>query len=60
MGVIVDSLRARLRDLAPADARFFQGLAEELEQTAPALPAPSAEIAAAMALLERDGYTVTR
>jgi hypothetical protein len=60
MGVIADSLRATLRDLAHADARLYRGLADELEQTAPVLPAPSAEIAAAIALLERHGYTVTR
>jgi hypothetical protein len=60
MGVIADSLRASLRELAQADARLYRGLADELQQTAPALPASSAEIAAAIALLERHGYTVTR
>ena len=60
MGVIADSLRASLRELAHADARLYRGLADELQQTAPALPAPSAEIAAAIALLERHGYPVTR
>lgn len=60
MGVIADSLRATLRELAQADARLYRGLADELEQTTPALPATSAEIAAAIALLESHGYTVTR
>ena len=60
MGVIADSLRASLRELAQADARLYRGLADELQQTAPALPAPSAEIKAAVALLRRHGYTVTR
>jgi hypothetical protein len=60
MGVIADSLRATLRDLAHADARLYRGLADELEPTAPVLSAPAAEIAAAIALLERHGYTVTR
>jgi hypothetical protein len=69
MGVIADTLRASLRDLAEADARLYRGLATEL---APArqgkaarsaiagAAATSAEIAAAIALLEANGYTVTR
>ena len=57
MGVIADSLRASLRELAAADARLCRGLAAELAAR-PALPAD--EIAAAIALLERHGYTVTR
>lgn len=58
MGVIADTLRATLRDLAESDARLYRGLAAELTTTSrPALP--SDEIAAAIALLERHGYTVT-
>lgn len=60
MGVIADSLRASLRELAQADARLYRGLADEAgaPATRPALPAD--EIAAAIALLEAHGYTVTR
>jgi len=59
MGVIADTLRSTLRDLAQSDARLYRGLAAELGATArPALPAE--EIAAAIALLERHGYKVTR
>jgi hypothetical protein len=57
MGVIADSLRSTLRDLAQSDARLYRGLAAEVTTT-PALPAD--EIAAAIALLEAHGYTVTR
>lgn len=62
MGVIAQQLRASLRDLAEADARLYRGLATELEGTASAkaLPDTTAEIAAAIALLQRHGYTVTR
>lgn len=62
MGVIADQLRASLREMAQADARLYRGLAAELEGTAPAkaLPAATAEIAAAIALLKRHGYRVTR
>lgn len=55
MGVIADTLRSTLRDLAQSDARLYRGLSTE---TRPALPAD--EIAAAIALLERHGYKVTR
>jgi hypothetical protein len=60
MGRMTDMLRATLRDLAEADARLYRGLAAELAAPAarPALPAD--EIAAAIALLEAHGYTVTR
>jgi hypothetical protein len=59
MGVIANTLRASLRDLAEADARLYRGLATELATPAarPALPVD--EIAAAIALLKRHGYTVT-
>ena len=59
MGVIADTLRATLRDLAQSDARLYRGLATELAAPAeqPALPAD--EIGAAIALLEAHGYTVT-
>ena len=64
MGVMADTLRATLRDLAQADARLYRGLAEITAATeAPAL-APADDtaqrIAAAIALLEEHGYTVTR
>ena len=59
MGVITDTLRATLRDLAESDARLYRGLAAELG-AAPAKPAlPGDDIAAAIALLQRHGYTVT-
>ena len=59
MGAIANQLRSTLRDLAQSDARLYRGLAAELGATArPALPAE--EIAAAIALLERHGYKVTR
>jgi hypothetical protein len=58
MGVIADSLRSTLRDLAASDARFYRGLGTELTPQQPTLPAD--EIAAAIALLEAHGYTVTR
>jgi hypothetical protein len=59
MGVITDTLRASLRDLAAADARLYRGLAEELGTT-PAKPAlPADDIAAAIALLRAHGYKVT-
>ena len=62
MGVIADSLRASLRDLAQADARLYRGLADELGAVAPALPsaASAAELAAAVALLRAHGYRVTK
>jgi hypothetical protein len=64
MGLLADTLRASLRDLAEADARLYRGLAAELgPAAAPAIkPADdtAARIAAAIALLEEHGYTVTR
>jgi hypothetical protein len=61
MGVIADSLRASLRELAQADARLYRGLADELKPSAPALPAAAtqADLSAAVALLRRHGYRVT-
>jgi hypothetical protein len=59
MGVITDTLRATLRDLAESDARLYRGLAAELG-TPTAKPAlPGDDIAAAIALLEAHGYKVT-
>jgi hypothetical protein len=61
MGVIADSLRASLREMAEADARLYRGLATELAATPAARPALAGdEIAAAIALLEANGYTITR
>jgi hypothetical protein len=60
MGVIADTLRASLRELAEADARLYRGLAAELAHTPASRPAlPANDIAAAIALLEAHGYTVT-
>lgn len=60
MGVIVDTLRASLREMAQSDARLYRGLAAELGATPAQAALPADEIAAAIALLERHGYTVTR
>lgn len=62
MGVITDTLRATLRDLAQSDARLYRGLADITADApqAPALPATQADIQAAITLLEAHGYTVTR
>jgi hypothetical protein len=61
MGVMHDTLRATLRDLAEADARLYRGLAAELDGTPAPRPAlPGDDIAAAIALLEAHGYTVTK
>ena len=60
MGLMTDTLRATLRDLAESDARLYRGLGEIATATqAPALPATQADITAAIALLEQHGYTVT-
>jgi hypothetical protein len=66
MGVIADQLRASLRAMAETDARLYRGLADiTADATTPALepalePALDDRIAAAIALLEQHGYTVTR
>lgn len=64
MGVMTDTLRAALRDLAQADARLYRGLAEiTAASDAPALASAddtAQQIAAAIALLEEHGYTVIR
>ncbi len=64
MGVISDALRANLRELAQADARMLREIDQLTRQTGKAAPAiaPSldAEIAAAIALLRANGYTVTK
>lgn len=64
MGLMADTLRATLRDLAQSDARLYRGLGElAADTTAPAL-APADDtaqrIAAAIALLTEHGYTVSR
>jgi hypothetical protein len=62
MGLMTDTLRATLRDLAESDARLYRGLGEITAATqaqAPALPATQTDIAAAIALLEQHGYIVT-
>ena len=60
MGLIADTLRQSLREMAAADGRLYRGLATELGATPALPPATDAQIAAAIALLERHGYTVTR
>jgi len=60
MGVMTDTLRATLRDLAESDARLYRGLATELATPAAQPALPAGDIAAAIALLEAHGYTVTR
>lgn len=69
MGVIADTLRANLKAMAESDARLYRGLATELSPARQGKAARSAiagaaatgaEIAAAIALLEANGYTVTR
>ena len=52
MGVIADTLRSTLRDLAEADARLYRGLAEELATPATRPALSNGDIAAAIALLE--------
>lgn len=66
MGVIADSLRGSLRDLAQSDARLYRELADITGSDAAAhdllnaARARQSDIAAAIALLESHGYTVTR
>lgn len=71
MGVIADTLRATLREMAQSDARLYRGLDQHLSSTrqlldqADAAVLPAADdtaqrIAEAIALLEAHGYTVTR
>ena len=71
MGVIADALRASLAEMAASDARLYRGLDEHLRSTRRGLaelealqPAAAsnteAKIAAAIALLEEHGYTVTQ
>jgi hypothetical protein len=63
MGVMTDTLRATLRDLAESDARLYRGLAQELAGTPPTRQlktSPAAEITAAIRLLEANGYAVTK
>lgn len=69
MGRIADQMRETLRDMAQSDARLYrsidqyskrtQALIAEMRDDAPALPAADA-IQDAIALLEANGYTVTR
>ena len=68
MGIIADTMQATLRELAQSDARLYRRMDQHLRTTrqlldaadAPALPATQSDIAAAIALLEAHGYTVTR
>ena len=57
MGVIADTLSA----MAESDARLYRGLDQHLRTTRQLLnEAEAGDIAAAIALLEAHGYTVTR
>lgn len=62
MGVIADTLAASLKALAESDARLYRGLDQHLRTTRQLLDEAQADgdIAAAIALLEANGYTVTR
>ena len=63
MGVLTDTLRATLRDLAESDALLYRGLATELAEPAPSSRralSQAGRIQQAIALLEANGYTVTR
>lgn len=61
MGVIADTLAASLRAMAESDARLYRGLDQHLGTTRQLLnEAEAGDIAAAIALLEAHGYTVTR
>jgi hypothetical protein len=63
MGIIAETLRASLREMAASDARLYRGLDQHLRSTRRQLAeaeAPADEIAAAIALLKAHGYTVTR
>jgi hypothetical protein len=57
MGLMHDTLRATLRELAESDTRLYRGLAAELGTT-PALP-DATRIEDAIRLLRAHGYTVT-
>ena len=71
MGMIADSMRQTLRQMAESDARMYrsidqyskrtQALLNEIKADAAALPAADATdgIGEAIALLESLGYTVT-
>lgn len=59
MGFIANTLRSTLRELAETDARLYRELAEELATPATSPALPDGDIAAAIVLLERHGYTVT-
>jgi hypothetical protein len=64
MGIIADTLAASLKAMAESDARLYRGLDQHLRTTRRLLDEAEAtadgDIAAAIALLEANGYTVTR
>jgi hypothetical protein len=67
MGVLTDTLRATLRDLAASDARLYRGLAQERElrrllarAVAELTTSSPDEIQAAIRLLEANGYEVQK
>ena len=70
MGLIADQMRSTLRTMAQSDARSLRALdshlssprklLNEMATDAQALPAGDTAITDAIALLEANGYTVTR
>ena len=70
MGLIADQMRSTLRSMAESDARLYrsidqyskrtQALLAEMRDPAALPGAEVDEIAEAIALLEANGYTVTR
>jgi len=69
MGMLADALRANLKQVAESDARALRATQEMLTEVRAQIAAAEApqlaaskddEIAAAIALLEANGYTVTR
>ena len=70
MGILADQMRATLRTMAQSDARSLRALDEftssttrlitEMTDEAPALPAGDKAIQDAIALLQANGYTVSR
>lgn len=68
MGVIADTFAASLKTLAESDARLYSVVNQHMstmrkllhEAYAPLMIADDSRIAAAITLLQENGYTVTR